>query len=254
MTQHFLGLQGASTIGTEYFLATQNAIADLVERDAMGAFVGEAGLGKTFAVETAREMTTEVPTCRVVMPHQATMRRMALVLLEALTGEEHHAERFRLGDDLRRVLSEQRYLIVIDEAQNANHNCIEFLRHIHDDPATRFAVAFAGGHRCWEVLSNYPMLRSRIHRNVHFKPMDLETVLQVMPGFHPIYAEASTDVLGRIDLAVGHGRFRDWTAFTVDAVAVGRKHGIDTADDWLVDEVIQRRHGQHARKAATHAP
>lgn len=253
MTEHFLGLEGANTIGTEYFLATQNAIGDLVARYAMGAFVGDAGLGKTFSVETARGLITDVPTCRVVMPHHATMRRMARLVLEAVTGEEHHAERFRLGDDLVRALSEQPHLIVIDEAQNANLNCIEFLRHIHDDPRTRFAVAFAGGHRCWEVLCSYPMLRSRIHRNVQFKPMSLQTVLQVMPGFHPIFADADPDVLGRIDLLIGHGTFRDWTAFTVDAIAAANDNALDTVDDWLVDEVMQRRQGQHANRSEIHA-
>jgi AAA domain len=246
MNNHFLGLEGAATIGTASFLATQQAIQDLVDKNAMGAFVGDAGLGKTFAVETARQSTVGVRSCRVVIPHRATMRRVAVTLLEALTGERHEAERFRLADDLVRILSDEPRLIVADEAQNANHDCIEFLRHIHDEPSTQFALALTGGNGCWQVLSKYPMLRSRIYRRVRFERMDLATVLQVIPSFHPIYAASEQQVIGRIDAEFGHGTFRDWAAFTADAVAACADNSIDTVDDFIVSEVLQRRRGQHA--------
>src|ERR1700733_2816184 len=113
------------------------------------------------------------------------MRRVATALLKALTGEEHTAERFRLADDLVAALAERPRLVVVDEAQNANHGCIEFLRHIHDEPTTQFAMALTGGHRCWEVLRQYPMLRNRIYRRVEFQPMDLAAVCTVIPNFHP---------------------------------------------------------------------
>jgi len=246
VSEHFLGLHGAQTIGTGPFLATQQAIESLVARKAMGAFVGNAGLGKTFAVQTARETLSDVESCRIVIPHQATMRKVAITLLRALTGEEHTGERFRLADDLIRILSERPRLVVVDEAQNANHGCIEFLRHIHDDPDTRFALALTGGHRCWDVLKQYPMLRNRIYRRVEFEPMDLPTVLQVIPNFHPIYAGSEPQVLGRIDMDFARGTFRDWAAFTVDALDACRDTGKETVDDGTVDEVLRRRRGQHA--------
>lgn len=246
MNLHFLGLQDAQTIATRSFLATQDAMRDLVARQAMGAFVGNAGLGKTFAVETARATLPVVPSCRVVIPHRATMRRVAVSLLRALTGEEHTAERFRLADELVRVLSERPRLIVADEAQNANHDCIEFLRHIHDEPDTQFALALTGGHRCWEVLRQYPMLRNRIYRRVEFTAMNLETVLEVIPNFHPVYLKAEPNVIAHIDSEATHGTFRDWASFTVDAADACAEIGTDTVDQGVADEVFRRRSGQHA--------
>lgn len=243
MNLHFLRLENAATIGTRSFLATQEAMRDLVERRAMGAFVGDAGLGKTFAVETARTTMGEIESCRIIIPRRATMRRISVLMLRALTGEEHTAERFRLTDDLVRILAECPRLIVVDEAQNANVECIELLRHIHDEPETQFALALTGGHRCWEVLRQYPMLRNRIYRRVEFAPMDLVTVLEVMPRFHPIYAQADPQVLGRIDSEAAHGTFRDWAAFTIDAALTCADANKTTVDDEIVEETYQRRRG-----------
>lgn len=245
MTQHFLNLQGATTIGTEPFLEAQRAVEDLVAVGGMGAFVGDAGLGKTFAMDAARA-DCELESCAIVIPVRATMRTVAVTLLRALTGVEPTGERFRLAGDLIGVLSERPRLVVVDEAQNANHGCIEFLRHIHDERQTQFALALTGGHRCWEVLKQYPMLRSRIYRRVQFERMGLTTVLDVIPHFHRVYAEAASETIGRIDLEFAQGTFRRWTAFTVDAVRACEEAGTDTVDDRVVNDVIQRRFGRRA--------
>ena len=53
MARHFLELADAATIGTEAYLLTRRTVAHLYEAGAMGAVHGEAGTGKTFAVEEA---------------------------------------------------------------------------------------------------------------------------------------------------------------------------------------------------------
>jgi hypothetical protein len=52
--RHFLDLDQARTLPTPGLVATGRALADLVDAGAMGVVHGAAGLGKTFAVETAR--------------------------------------------------------------------------------------------------------------------------------------------------------------------------------------------------------
>ncbi len=49
---------------------------------------------------------------------------------------------------LKRALSERFRLVIIDEAQWLNRECFEYLRHLHDDPDTRFALLFVGGDGC----------------------------------------------------------------------------------------------------------
>ena len=63
------------------------------------------------------------------------------------------------------------------------------------------------------------MLRSRIHRQVRFSAMDLATVLQVIPRYHPVYANTPADVIADIDDRYAHGIFRHWASFTHSVLA-----------------------------------
>ncbi len=84
MSRHFLDLQGARTIPTEHLLLTRRAVVDLAEAKAMGAVHGDAGLGKTFAVEEA-VAGVRVPVSWTSFPSRPTMRLVAISLDEALT-------------------------------------------------------------------------------------------------------------------------------------------------------------------------
>ena len=216
MSNHYLNLQGARTINTTWFKLTQLAVAEIAEELAMGAFHGDAGLGKTFAVRYAsaalRRSGIECPM--VVFPEKPTMKKMVADILKEVTGVEHGGDRYRLIADLGEVLAERPRVLVVDEAQRLNRDCIETLRHLHDDPGTRFALALVGGNDCWTVLSRYPMLRSRIFARVAFAPMTFEQVLAVIPRFHGIYEHADEKLLALIDDHCAHGNFRDWASFT----------------------------------------
>lgn len=213
---HFLGLRGARVMQTAPLLLAERAIGDLVEAHAMGVVHGEAGTGKTFAVQTMSDTVTQ-PCCWVQFPSRPTMLHVAQRLLVELTGELPKGNRFDLSDRLTDLLGDRPRLLVVDEAQWLNRECIEYLRHLHDHPSTCFALLLVGGHGCWEVLSREPMLRSRIYRRVTFTAMDTATVLEVMPAYHPIYRDADPELLALIDERFAHGRFRDWAAFTLTA-------------------------------------
>ena len=51
--RHFLDIDGAVVLPTAQLALVDQAVADVVTRQAMGAVHGPAGLGKTFAVEQA---------------------------------------------------------------------------------------------------------------------------------------------------------------------------------------------------------
>ena len=51
--RHFLDIDGAIVLPTAQLALVDQAVADLVARQAMGAVHGPAGLGKTYAVEQA---------------------------------------------------------------------------------------------------------------------------------------------------------------------------------------------------------
>ena len=216
MSSHYLNLEGARTINTAWFKLTQLAIAEIAEELAMGAFHGDAGLGKTFSVRYAAAALAraDMECTWVEFPEKPTMRRLTAGILRAVTGVEHRGERYRLITDLGHVLAERPRLLIVDEAQRLNRDCIETLRHLHDDPGTCFALALVGGNDCWDVLSRYPMLRSRIFARVAFEAMKFDEVLQIIPKFHGIYEHADPKLLALIDDHCTHGNFRNWASFT----------------------------------------
>jgi len=242
MPRQFVDLADAATLPTGHFQLTARIVRDLVEHDATGVIHGPAGTGKTYAVEAALEAMDDIPdhrrprVCLLTFPTSPTMRLIADQLLHALTGvaAPRSQNRFALTTRLIGLLEAPRRLIVIDEAQRLNGDCIELLRHLHDHPATRFALLYVGGNGCWEVLSREPMLRSRIFRRLPFKPIPPDQVPDLMRGYHPIYAGADDATLREIDAAYGHGHLRDWAVFTHTAAALCADSGRTRVDDTVI--------------------
>jgi predicted AAA+ superfamily ATPase len=122
----------------------------------------------------------------------------------------------------------------VDEAQRLNRECIEFLRHLHDHPRTRFALVLVGGADAWAVLSREPMLRSRIYRRVSVTPLSSSEVCALMGSFHPIYAGADAELRLLIDDHYTHGNVRDWAAFTLTAARLCAETGRERVDERVV--------------------
>lgn len=165
------------------------------------------------------------------------MRRVAAELVGALTGTDPPVSRsrFDLINHLVGLLASTPRLVVIDEAQRLNGECIEMLRQLHDHPATRFALLYVGGDGCWEVLSREPMLRSRVFRRLPFTPLPRNEVPTLMRGYHPIYTQADELLLARIDDSFVHGSLRNWAVFTHTVARLCR----DTSREHLDTELVE---------------
>jgi len=221
MPDHFANLRGAATLPTNGFRLTARVVDDLITNLATGVIHGVAGTGKTYAVQSALEELhargDRAPaTVSVAFLGQPTMRLVADELFKALTGAPAAAShnRFVITNHLIDLLGGPKRLVVIDEAQRLNSDCIELIRHLHDHPDTRFALLYVGGDGCWEVLSREPMLRSRIFRRLPFQPLSRAQIPELIRGYHPIYADTDDELLVEIDDVYGHGTLRDWAVFT----------------------------------------
>lgn len=231
MVRHFLDLDGARVLPTAGLQLVEQAVADVVATSAMGVVHGPAGLGKTFAVEQALAGARAVG-CWSAFPSRPTMRLVAATLFEQLTGSPAgRGSRFVLMDQVIEELSARRRVVVVDEAQRLNTECIEFLRHLHDHPRTRFALLLVGGDTAWNVLSREPMLRSRVYRRVRFEALSPEQVCTLIGSFHPIYEGVDRELLLFIDDHFAHGNLRDWASFTQTAVGLCCEHGQDRIDE-----------------------
>jgi hypothetical protein len=117
---------------------------------------------------------------------------------------------------LKHVLAERFRVLVCDQAQWLSRECLEFCRHLWDDPHTAIAIVFVGD--CYRVLRREPMLSSRIYLWQEFRAMPPEQVLTVIPAYHPVWAGTDPELLAWVDAHAGHGNFRAWSNITAHTV------------------------------------
>jgi hypothetical protein len=248
--EHYLGLAGARVVQTPALLLSRRAIRDIISARALGVLHGPAGAGKTFA---ARQVLDELKLAQawVQFPSRPTMLHVARRLYREVTGADAgRANRFDLSEQLIELLTDHEWLLVVDEAQWLNRECVEYLRHLHDHARTRFSLLLVGGDGCWRVLSREPMLRSRIYRRVQFAPMPLAIVLDVIPGYHPIYENARPSLLALIDDCYAHGCFREWASFTHSAVALCHEQGGHALTEEVARAILELHAGGEVQDAA----
>jgi hypothetical protein len=250
MPTHHLGLAGAKVVQTAELLLSRRAIRDLLSARALGVMHGPAGSGKTFAAELAVG-EFQVERAWVQFPSRPTMLHVARRLYRELTGADPaRGNRFELSEELIALLAGREWLLVVDEAQWLNRECIEYLRHLHDHPRTKFSLLLVGGDGCWRVLSREPMLRSRIYRRVRFAPMRPQTVLEVIPGYHAIYQHAPADLIAMVDDRYAHGCFREWASFTHSALALSDEQNAATLTEPVARAVLELHAGGKLGEAA----
>ena len=88
------------------------------------------------------------------------------------------------------------------------------------------------------------MLRSRIYRRVRFSPLRPQTVLKVIPGYHPIYQNASAELLAMVDDPLCAGCFREWASFTHSALAFCREQNADVLSEPTARAVLELHSGE----------
>lgn len=224
MARHHLDLDGAALLPTRALKLTRLLLRGSYEDQSMAAVYGPAGSGKTFTVETLLE-ELGFPVVTLDFARRPNEKEISSELLEKLTGVAHDDIRRRLDRQVVELLSATRRLVVIDEAQRLTYEGIEHLRHLHDESlrlayqqgTEAFGLVLVGGNGCYETLSRYPMLESRISRSVAFEPIDEKDVLTLMPTFHPVLADTDAAVLELIDTTYSNGVMRNWTRFVKQA-------------------------------------
>jgi DNA transposition AAA+ family ATPase len=237
MARHFLELEDAATLETEHYLLARRAVTDALERCAMAVIHGSAGLGKTYAVdELVEELDIEV--IWTSFPSRPTPRLVAATLYEQLCGRRTRLDRFSIISRIVERLANGPRLVVVDESQLLTGDCIELLRYLHDHRQTRFALVLVGGNGTWTVLSREPMLASRVYRRVRFAALARADVIGAMPAYHPLYTDATHELLTLIDDLFAHGNLRNWAAFTHSALALAEEIGRRQLDEQIARNVF----------------
>jgi type II secretory pathway predicted ATPase ExeA len=237
-------------VPTDHTVATARAVRGLLRHNAMGCVYGEAGLGKTVSVADAvtarRRGDRLLRTCTERFPSGWTRNEIGEQLLATITGDpiQTNLKLDRLSLKLIGELSHGgQWLLVIDEAQNLTKVAMDFFRYLHDDKSTRFALLFVGGNGCYQTLSKEPMLRSRIFWWVEFRPLPPAEVPALVRGLHPVYHDASDELLTEINDLACHGQWRAWAHFTTAVLDLLASTGRPGIDDEIIGNVLYQLTG-----------
>jgi DNA transposition AAA+ family ATPase len=99
----------------------------------MGLIAGPAGVGKTYALEQYGKENSNVILIKV----DSTYNRQTLLQeIAKLTQSKIKGDFRMIFDNILEVLSNRDYLLIIDEADQLKHNCLELVRNIHDKTKT----------------------------------------------------------------------------------------------------------------------
>jgi hypothetical protein len=233
MEPHFLNLRGARLVKTPYWLLGRQAMQETVEARAIASITGPPGTGKSFLLcSVAPDL--KLPFVRVEFDHRPTMLSITSYLLFKLTGERPRGSKHDLIEPLVTELGRFPRVLLVDEAQRLNRECLDHLRMLHDHIDTDFALILAGGQGCWEVLGKDPQLRRRIYRPVFFRPLTPDEVLALIPELHPIWRRVSDSYITLIDVEFAGGLLGNWAAITHTLQAL-----VNTADGPIGEPTIK---------------
>ncbi|MCW2986896.1 MAG: hypothetical protein JWR63_4466 [Conexibacter sp.] len=124
---HFADLD-AATMETRYSKLTHQNIARAWRHKGLVVIHGEAGLGKTFAVEQALEDFAREDILQYKVRRRLDSLELMRALLRELTGVEHIGYRIQMELILEELLAERPRLIFIDEAQKLEYDALEMMR------------------------------------------------------------------------------------------------------------------------------
>jgi Cdc6-like AAA superfamily ATPase len=242
--RHHANPPGVGIIETEGLLIAEHALRYVIAHRQLGALTGVAGTGKTFALQVLLRARSDIRVVWIEVQVKPTMLSIARVLALALLGEVPRSSRHELSYHLQDALVDQSgevpLVVVFDEAQRLNNECAEYLRYLHDPQDTSFAMLLAGGNGCWETIRREPMLHSRVHEPVFFKPLGEKALLQMLPNYHPMYEHADSELLLEVDQQRCHGILRHWSAFTASAAQLLAPRGEQTLTGAIAEVVLRQ--------------
>lgn len=219
---HLPGLpDGMPTVATVPFRKTGAVVNTAIRDRGMAAFVGDAGLGKTFSVRHAVE-TADMPYIWVQVGPKPSTKEVTVRILKQLTGGRTDGPLYELTDTVIGELDAQPRIVVVDEAQNLKKAGIDQIRSIHDR-SVGFPLLFVGGQECGRTLRSDPQLADRIGGWVTFKPLTGPALYSTLNAYHPLLKATDPKTIARLDREYAKGAFRRWARIVKTVLELGRE-------------------------------
>ena len=205
-------------------LAHSNA-SDAYAQGALAGFFGDAGTGKTYAVESWVERygphygwVTAAPT--------PAKKEIFEEIIFAVTGIVPTGTFVQMRRECQALLCDEKPALIVDEAQNLTVLWLRQLRDLYDRGEGRFAVFLVGGNGCPKRLKTDPMLWKRFTYKTWFAELKGAALAAALKTYHPLLAATDDRILFAIDKrAAFNGNLRDWTNFVVVATPLAARAG-----------------------------
>jgi DNA polymerase III delta prime subunit len=238
--EHYLQLDGAHVVNTANFALALENMRYVRRRHAISLFFGDPGVGKTTAAQAIAESFDEGEGCVVKLTTAPNPRMIANAILERLTGVAHDETRWEAARTLTHELQERPRMVIIDEAQNAGLDCIEWLRWLHEEVPGRLTLLFVGGPQVRARVMKSPQLTRRIFQPTGFRALPAASVLATIRSFHPMYEAVDDELILDVDRRHCHGNFGHWAQLSITAFEMCQELGLKTITPKIANIAIRR--------------
>ena len=239
---HFLDTPGVRTLLTPGMLAVGDALADAYAQGRFVCVLGDAGVGKTFAVHTAaRRLGELLPLDFRAQPTPADLRaclHKALKLRGEVPADPGAADAW-----IRRALALKPQIVVVEDADRLSASCFEYLRFLHDDLPQGLCAVLIAQARGERSLRAQRMLATRTAGWPYIWPLTRDQVPQAVAALHPVWQSVASDDLQALDARIADGCLRRWVVLTLHTQRALAAAGASKPDWGILQTVADRVDG-----------
>lgn len=165
------------------FSNTENIIATLIKstkQKALTKICGKSGTGKTTAIKA---FAKKYPQTCIVTSYDGMSQKEFLEELSLSIGIKNIPKNKKdLMRGIKKELSSNRKIIVIDESNFLNESSLEQIRHIHDETDT--PIILVGTERLDLIIArSHPQVESRIRVSLPIEPFNVVEVGMMVESF-----------------------------------------------------------------------
>ena len=223
-------------------LAVGDALADAYAQGRFVCVLGDAGVGKTFAVHTAARRFGELVPLDYRAHPAPTDLRAALHRALGLRGEAP-ADPGIADTLIRRALAVRPRIVVVEDADRLSTPCFEYVRFLHDDLPQGLCVVLIAQARGERSLRAQRMLATRSASWPRIWSLTRDQVPQALPALHPLWQSVAPGDLKALDARLADGCLRRWVVLTLHTQRALAATGAKKPDRGMLQAAADRVDG-----------
>ncbi|MBF6047984.1 AAA family ATPase [Streptomyces sp. NRRL B-1677] len=241
---HYHQTTGLRTLLTPGMLAVGDALADAYAQGRFVCVLGDAGVGKTFAVHTAARRLGELLLLPLYLRAQPTPADLRACLHKALKLRgEPPADPGAADAWIRRALALKPHIVVVEDAHRLSASSFEYLRFLHDDTPGGLCVVLIAETHGERRLRAQRMLATRTAGWPYIWPLTRDQVPKAVAALHPVWQSVAPDDLKALDARIADGALRRWAVLTVHTQRALAATGASKPDWGMLEAVADRVDG-----------